>query len=101
MNSQSFTLIDGDFTPSEAGTIILDLINSKIRYHNLEVLNCMETGMGDALHSRKRIQELEEVRQRLNALLRFASSNNKYLKINGTFEVELAEVPISEAVKQD
>ncbi|GAB2786526.1 hypothetical protein GCM10027275_33780 [Rhabdobacter roseus] len=99
-NTHSFKLIDGTFTPTEAGTVILDLINSKIKHHNLEILNCLETGLGNALHSQKRIQDLEEVRQRLNTLLQNAHNNGMYLKINGSIEIELAEVVLGESIQQ-
>ena len=97
-NTHSFKLIDGTFTPKEASTVILDLINSKIKYHNLEILNCLETGLGSALSSQKRIQELEEVRQQLNTLLQYASHNGMHLNVQGSMEIELTV--LDEAAKQ-
>ncbi|GAB3176096.1 hypothetical protein [Telluribacter humicola] len=97
-NLHSFKLIDGDFTPNEAGTVLLDLINSKIKYHNLEVLNCHETGLSDAFHSLKRIEELEAVRQSVKELLHFASNNGMYLKVKGSIEVELVSIPVLSAL---
>lgn len=97
-NLHSFKLIDGAFTPHEAGTVLLDLINSKIKYHHLEVLKCRETGLSDASHSLKRIEELEAVRQSVKELLHYASNNGMYLKVNGSLDIVLEEVPIEAAL---
>jgi hypothetical protein len=96
-NKQVLKLIDGDFVADEARSVLLDLINTKIRYHSLESLNISETGYGSVAHSQKRIQELEEVRQSLKSILDYANHNGMYLKVNGSIEIELVEVSIEAA----
>ncbi|MCP5559890.1 MAG: hypothetical protein H7A55_19235 [Verrucomicrobiaceae bacterium] len=80
-------LIDGTFTPTEAGRVLLSLVKSKIDYHSLERLSNEERFGSDHSHSEKRIQELEELNRELKELLKTAANTNHNLKVNGWFEI--------------
>jgi predicted polyphosphate/ATP-dependent NAD kinase len=88
-NVHILKLIEGKFTPEDAGKILNELIMSKINYHNREILSIKEKYNGDVSHSEKRIAELNQVRLSLKELLDSAREQGKELKISSTIEIVL------------
>lgn len=86
---QTFKLIDGEFEPSEAKSILFTLVNSKINFHSLESFGITIRNNGDTSVHKKRIEELTQTNSEIHKLIDFASKNNKILKINGLIEIEL------------
>ncbi|MBL7911397.1 MAG: hypothetical protein JNJ41_10115 [Bacteroidia bacterium] len=86
---QDFKLIDGQFNPSDARTILLTLINSKIQFHKLESFGITVRSSGDISMHEKRIRELSKVNEDIKKLLNYAVENNMKLKVNSTIQIEL------------
>lgn len=86
---QDFKLIDGQFDPADAQTILLNLINSKIQFHKMESFSIMVRSSGDVSMHEKRIKELSEVTDNVKIILKHAIENNLKIKVNSTIEIEL------------
>ncbi len=90
MNSkQSFQLIDGSFTSSEASRVLFALVQSKIDYHRLEKLSNEERFGKDTAHSEKRLQELAKLQAAMKEYLSVAADANQTLEIKGIIEISV------------
>jgi hypothetical protein len=85
--AQEFRLIDGSFTPAEAGNVLFSLISSKIRFHNLEELRHFEQVPDQTSHSKKRIAELENFHSVLKKIIQTAEDQKKKLEITGEITI--------------
>ncbi|OBX27298.1 hypothetical protein LX77_02941 [Gelidibacter algens] len=89
--NQKIQLVKGEFTPSEASDIIINLINEKINFHKLQRLQMWE---GD--HACKtdeldgRIGELEKEKAIAREFINSIKGLGKNLKINGVLEITIA-----------
>lgn len=90
-NEQVFKLIDGVFTPEEAGKVLTALINSKINHHNLEDFSNHIRFNNDLSHSKKRVVELNEAKEKIKNLLEVAEANGLNLVVNSTIEISFNE----------
>jgi hypothetical protein len=90
-NNHKFKLIDGKFNATEAGKILLALLNSKINYHNLQAFSIRERYSGDVSHIDKRVEELKAVCEELREVLDYADNNNIKLKIDSTINIEMIQ----------
>lgn len=90
-NEQVFKLIDGVFTPEEAGKVLTALINSKINYHNLEDFSNHIRFNNDISQSKKRVVELNEAKEKIKNLLEVAEVNGVNLVVNSTIEISFNE----------
>ncbi|MFI8604629.1 hypothetical protein ACIGCP_09220 [Cellulophaga baltica] len=90
--TQKVQLVKGEFTPSEASDIVINLIREKINFHKLQRLQLWE---GD--HNCKTDQidtRIDELNQEKETMLKFINSHRNLgvtLKINGIIELEVAE----------
>ncbi|MBX2946817.1 MAG: hypothetical protein KF725_13365 [Cyclobacteriaceae bacterium] len=89
--SQDYKLIDGTFMPADANRFLMQLINSKIDYHNLEILSMRERFNGDVSHSLKRIEELKETQEALRQLLNIAFDNEMEVRVHCSVQIELVK----------
>ncbi len=88
---QNYTLIEGTFTPAEAGRVLFDLIRSKISYHSMENFSARERFGKDESHSEKRIKSLRQLQNSLKEVFEFAEKNGLNLKIDGLIEISFIE----------
>lgn len=89
-------LISGEFNNSEAREVLLNLIDSKIKFHDKKIFSTEERfGVKDS-RSIKRIAELKELRSEILRLLINNEDSDFSYKITSTFSVEM--VPIKELV---
>ncbi len=90
--SQKIQLVKGEFTPSEASHIIMNLIDEKINFHKIQRLQIWE---GD--HQCKtealdgRIKELEKEKEVAREFINSTRSWGQNLKINGVLEITVAK----------
>lgn len=84
-----YKLIEGEFDPSEARSILFTLVNSKINFHSMESFGITVRTSGDTSFHEHRIKELTQTNIDIRKLLVFAEENKLNLKINGTIEIEL------------
>lgn len=90
----SFDLIDGDFLPEDAKSILMSLIKNKINYHELELFSASERFGSDLPHSQKRIQQLNEALGEIKTF--FSSIENKDIKFKITAKVDIIPVEKNE-----
>ena len=88
MNTKhNLKLIDGKFTPIEAGKVLFGLISYKMNYHQLELFSDEERFGKDLSNSKKRIEELKTVHSSLKKIIDLTSKKGQLLKINCVIEI--------------
>ncbi len=87
---QRFQLIDGTFTPAEAGEVLLSLVKSKIDHHSLEKYSNEERFGRDLAHSEKRLHELRKLNAALKELLALAADEKQNLRVDGWIEISFS-----------
>ncbi len=85
-----FNLVLGNYTPDEAATVLLSLINSKINYHQLDVFRQQERGDGDGQRSKQRIEDLTTSREKVSQLLERSQKDGLRISVRGVIEITAA-----------
>jgi hypothetical protein len=88
MDKYQFKLIQGDFSPQDAKTVLMSVINSKINFHNLNSFSEFVKNSEDCETSKQRISVLTASLVDINKLLEESDRNGKRLKINGDITIE-------------
>lgn len=86
-NTESFLLIEGSFTTADAAEVLLSLLNDKIKFHTVQLLNLKDTDRVDYLNSESRINELKIAKGRMTEIILDARTQGKQLKIHSTIEI--------------
>lgn len=86
----NFQLLDGHFTPTEAGDVLLSLVKNNINFFKVQCLSFHESLAGDVALPINQIEELKNVDASLRTLLKQASDQGLQLKINGFIEISHA-----------
>lgn len=86
-----FKLIDGEFTPSDAGYVLLAFVNSKISFHSRESFGITIRTSGDISFHENRIKQLKLTNSDIKKVVDYASENKLHLKINGTIDIQLID----------
>jgi hypothetical protein len=82
------TLIKGEFETEEAKDILRNLIDFKIKFHQIKSFNSeLKFGERDA-RSQARIVELKESMQKMLEIMKEAEANGYSLKIDAKIEIE-------------
>jgi len=84
-------LIDGVFTPNEAKSIIVTMIDNKIKYHKLDDFSYHIRKNRHPHHSEQRIAELVDTKNELRNWIDTVQQYSTQLKIKGTITIELDE----------
>ena len=84
-------LIDGNFTPSEGGKVLRDLLTCKINYHQLELFSNQERFAKDSARSKSRIRSLKTARESLKNIIECSKAENCTLQINGTISIVMVK----------
>ena len=87
----NYKLIDGEFSPSEAKKILMDLINTKINYHNLDGFSNHIRFNAAISHHENRVEQLSQTRESIKILTELAANYNLKLKISSEIIIELIE----------
>lgn len=90
-NHNEFKLVKGIFSPEDAKEVLFKLVNSKIKFHELEKFSITERNMGDIDYSEERIHELEAAKIQIEEQIALAQKENRAIKIDGTIVLELME----------
>ncbi|MDQ3375045.1 MAG: hypothetical protein M3521_14310 [Acidobacteriota bacterium] len=81
--TKTVNLIKGNFAPEEATEVLLELLNSKIKFHSMKIWSSEERlGKPDAL-SQQKLEYFRETREKLKIFLAEAKRLQK--NINRTF----------------
>ena len=87
--TETIELIKGTFTPDHAREILLQLLDSKINFHNLKNWSSRERlGKPDA-YSEQRLGHLKESRKKVQALVSKSIDEEKTVTINSTIEINI------------
>ncbi len=81
--------IEGEFQPEEANAVLCDIIGSKIRHHNLKILNIKVSANGEVQHSEERVEALVHVNQAVKEITQYAIKEGYTLKIDSTINIQL------------
>lgn len=90
--TQKVQLVKGEFTPSEASHIIMNLIDEKINFHKIQRLQIWESNHNcktDQIDSR--IAELEQEKEIARDYINKSRGTGQNLNINGTLEISIAK----------
>jgi len=88
-NVQKLELIKGHFTATEAREVLMNLINSKLSYHNKKNLRSIERSGQVDQNSEKRIEELKDMRQKMVELVKKAKEQGAKMNIHSEISVEM------------
>ena len=89
-SSKTFTLVKGSYSPDDAKEILMNLIQSKIQFHNIRKLSSFEKSGSRDEKSEDRISDLKETRKEILEILK--SSDEKGISnviINSTIHITL------------
>ena len=88
---ETVNLIKGTFAPEDAKEILMELLNSKINFHNLKNWSSKERfGKPDSFSTQK-LEYLNEARENLKIFLAEAINQKKNITINSTIEIKIED----------
>ncbi|MDZ4149380.1 MAG: hypothetical protein U1C58_13930 [Flavobacteriaceae bacterium] len=90
-NTETLTLIDGNFTSDEAKELLSKMISSKINFHNIKNWSSQERFGKDDEIAQKRIPVLKKEMEKLQAILSEAKTNNKRLVVSSEINIILID----------
>lgn len=88
---QAYKLIDGTFSAINARTVLHALISSKIGFHRLDKFSHEERFGKDINQSERRINELIQLYDDIEAATMYANKHSKAIQINGTLELTFVD----------
>lgn len=86
--TNKFTLIEGEFNIAEGKSIVLSFINTKILFHNHQLIKISEGGEGDVVAIDKKIMELKKSRKDVIDLLSENTAENQKIEIEGIISIK-------------
>lgn len=84
-----FKLVEGQFSPFEAGKVLFSLINSKVNYHNLEIFSNQIRFSKENPHSKMRQETLLDASAYIKELIKEAAELDMDLQIEGVIQLVL------------
>ncbi len=87
--TETIDLIKGTFTPDEAREILLQLLNSKINFHNLKNWSSRERFGKPDTDSEQKLKYLEESRKNVEMFISKALDGKKNITINSSIEMNV------------
>lgn len=82
-------LIEGEFTPDEAGMVLFTLISDKLRFHQIQVLSNKERFNESNPQSEQRIRELREAEEEVAVIMERARENGMRLELQGSVHIKM------------
>ncbi len=92
--SGNITLVKGSFSPSEAADVLLTLINDKIKFHSIQILNLREGSDKDISYSEERIKALKAAKIKITDMVVEARNKGLVLDINSSIDIQMRPRPI-------
>lgn len=84
---QSINLLKGQYNPKEAKEILLDIIVNQINFHKLKNLSSRVRFERPDAESEKRIQELQEAKDKITSIIQKALKEDVKLKIESNITI--------------
>lgn len=103
-NKRIFKLIDGNFSATDARSVLTTIVSAKINFHSLRQFSDTIRFGSDRSHSELRIAELKKLNDDLILLTEEAALKGLRLKINSNIEIELEKehpLPENQVEKDD
>ncbi|MCE2613332.1 hypothetical protein LVD13_10140 [Flavobacteriaceae bacterium D16] len=91
----NITLVKGSFSPSEAADVLLTLINDKIKFHSIQILNLTEGSDKDIAYSEERIKALKAAKAEITEMVVEARNKGLVLDINSSIDIRMRPQPIN------
>jgi Na+/H+ antiporter NhaB len=92
VKTQSLKLIEGEFTKSEALSIVNNVVDVKVNFHKIQRLSKTEGNINDACtYDNSRITELLRDKEEVKAFLRSLESKGCNIKISSTVTITVEE----------
>jgi hypothetical protein len=88
MDKYQFKLIKGDFSPQNAKSILMDVINSKISFHNLNMFSKFVKNSEVCESSKQRVSELSNISADIIKLIKDSEEKGMTLRISGDITIE-------------
>lgn len=85
---EAFNLIEGEFTSDEALEILMNLINEKIRFHEVQSLTKMEMGIPGLEKHHERIAYLKKTRTRVKDIIELSKKNKNLVMLNAEVTIK-------------
>lgn len=90
--SEKIQLVKGEYTPSEASHIIMNLIDKKINFHKMRMLQIWESNHNcDTELLNVRIKELEKEREIAQEFIRNSEELGQNIRIDGVLNMSMAK----------
>ncbi len=86
--SHEFSLIEELTDEKDSKEILLSLIQFKVRFHSLKHFSSSEMHGVEDSYSRKRVKDLDEIRNEVIEIIDKCSSSGKKIKIHSTIYIE-------------
>jgi hypothetical protein len=90
---RSYKLVEGIFNCVEATEVLFSLINSKIKFHDLQAFGKKERSEIDNHHSDRRSKELKKVLEEIRAVIAKAEKEGMDLHISGDIAISFINKP--------
>lgn len=90
--NEKIQLVKGEYTPSEASHIIMNLIDKKINFHKTRILQIWESNHNfntEALDGR--IKELEREREIAKEFIEISKDRGQNIRIDGVLKMSIVE----------
>ncbi len=88
-NSNQFTLMEGKFNIQDATSIVLNFYNTKIVYHNQQLLRMGEQGNINVGEIEQKITVLNQTKQEIIGFLANAKKEGKMVEIEGVIGMKM------------
>lgn len=88
-STTEFALINGDFLPGDALEILSNLINGKIKFHNLKNFSSQVRFEKDDDYSKRRMKELSRDLHSITELISQCNEQGKTLKIQSSISIKV------------
>ncbi|MEN1785460.1 MAG: hypothetical protein AAGF77_10000 [Bacteroidota bacterium] len=92
-----FRLIEGTFTPLEAADVLLSLINYKIKFHSVQLLNLGDKNLQELQRSEDRIAELKKVKHQVTELILKSRETGCPLNISSPVKIKFQSASLESA----
>ncbi len=90
-NTETLTIIDGEFTNEEAKEVLLNMFSSKINFHNMKNWSSQERFGKDDLIAQNRIPALNNEVKKLELILTESKAKNLKLVISSEIKISFVE----------
>ena len=87
--TETIELIKGTFTPDEAREILLQLLDSKIKFHNVKNWSSRERFGKPDVYSEQRLEHLTESRKKVQTLVSKSIDDEKTITIHSSIEINV------------